>query len=395
MSRLPLFALLLAAQVSPQCGPSSTTTPSPTTPSGPQNVQSVVVNAGPNNDYVNGLFTTVTVCVPGSSNCQSISGVLVDTGSEGLRILSSALTLTLPAQTAGGAPIVECAQFQDGFTWGAVQTADVKMAGEQASAVAVQVIGETAFPNIPSGCSSTGTAEDTLATLGANGILGVGSFREDCGNSCAASGASNPGMYYTCPSSGCTVTALASARQLQNPVWLFTTDNNGIAIQLPSVQAGGATSTSGSMLFGIGTQSNNGLGSAKVLTTDASGNFTTIFSGKSYAQSFIDSGSNAYYFLDTTATGLPVCFDAKDFYCPTNTQTLSATNRGANGTTAAVTFNIGNADQLSSRFAALGELGGPNAGAFDFGLPFFFGRTVFVSIDGQAAPGGTAPYWAY
>src|ERR1700756_1078527 len=55
------------------------------------NTQLVVANAGPDNNYANGLFTTVTVCAPGTSNCQNINGVLVDTGSFGLRILSSAL----------------------------------------------------------------------------------------------------------------------------------------------------------------------------------------------------------------------------------------------------------------------------------------------------------------
>jgi hypothetical protein len=40
-------------------------------------------------------------------------------------------------------------------------------------------------------------------------------------------------------------------------------------------------------------------------------------------------------------------------------------------------------------------LGGTFSGGFDWGLPFFFGRNVFVAIQGQSTPGGTAPYWAY
>jgi hypothetical protein len=106
------------------------------------NFQSIVVNAGPANNYFNGAFTSVTVCAPGTSTCQTIDGILVDTGSTGLRVLGSSLTLSLPQQTdASGAPVAECFNFLDGFTWGAVQSADIKMGGEQANGVPVQVIG--------------------------------------------------------------------------------------------------------------------------------------------------------------------------------------------------------------------------------------------------------------
>jgi hypothetical protein len=32
---------------------------------------------------------------------------------------------------------------------------------------------------------------------------------------------------------------------------------------------------------------------------------------------------------------------------------------------------------------------------FDWGVPFFFGRNVFVAIEGSSTPGGTGPYVAY
>jgi len=92
-----------------------------------QNVQAITVDPGPTNN-VNLLFTTVTICTPGTSNCQAIDHVLVDTGSTGLRIVSSVLSpsLSLQQQTANGSPVVECGQFADGFTWGPVKLADVK-----------------------------------------------------------------------------------------------------------------------------------------------------------------------------------------------------------------------------------------------------------------------------
>ena len=392
MHRVLLFALLVAQEITPQCGGSPASTPAPAS-----NVQAIVVNAGPTNNYFNGAFTSVTICVPGqTTGCQTIDGVLVDTGSSGLRVLSSALTLSLPQQAgSNGGPIVECAQFLDGFTWGPVQTADVKLAGEQASRVPVQVIDERTFPNIPTSCSSSGTAEDTLDALGANAILGVGLFKQDCGLACAFVGSSNPGFYFSCPASGCQPAAVPLVSQVQNPVALFPTDNNGVVIQLPAVPAGGAVSVTGSLIYGIGTQSNNALGSAKVLTVDAIGNITTVFGSRSYPASFIDSGSNGIYFLDSASTGLPLCPDSSDFYCPASTQSLSTTNIGTNGVSVPALFNVGNADTLNSRFFAFSEISGPNADGFDFGLGFFFGRSVFTAIEGQATAGGAGPYFAY
>src|ERR1700724_2080773 len=122
-----LLALLSPLVVNPDCG-SSNTPPSNVVVATGQNVQPISVNAGPANNYANGVFTSVTICVPGNaSSCQTIDGVLVDTGSTGLRILSSALSLVLPQQTASGIPVAECNQFQDGFTWGPVQVAGVTM----------------------------------------------------------------------------------------------------------------------------------------------------------------------------------------------------------------------------------------------------------------------------
>src|SRR2546428_12854128 len=129
--------LLLAAQVAtPKCGEQGS---SATSPASGNNVLPIAVNAGPTNNALNQAFATVTICVPGTSNCQSIGGILIDTGSSGLRILSSAVTLSLPQQNgAAGAPVVECLPFVDGITWGPVHTADIRLAGEPANSVPIQ-----------------------------------------------------------------------------------------------------------------------------------------------------------------------------------------------------------------------------------------------------------------
>lgn len=377
------------------CGGSSSKTTTNSIAPSASNVAPISVTPGPTGNYANGAFASVTICAPSSSTCQTVSNVLVDTGSSGLRILSSALTISLPQQTSGSDPVAECLPFISGYTWGPVETAQVQIAGETASSVPIQVINSTAFP-VPSGCSSFGQPIETLQELGANGLLGVGLAGPDCGTSCAQTGSSNPGLYYVCPSSSCTVTAEAVAQQVQNPVALFASDNNGVIVELPSA-SGAAATLSGSLVFGIGTQSNNSLNSATVYTVDDYGNFTTTYSGQSYPNSFIDSGSNGYFFLDSAVTGIPDCSSNLDgFYCPSNTENLSATNQGANGASGTVNFSVASAQTLlsNSSDAVFSELAGPGQD-FDWGLPFFFGRNVYVAIEGASTPGGTGPYWAY
>jgi len=402
MRQWRLIGLFCLAGLLGACGgggsSSSSSSPSASSPTVAEaNVQPVSVTLGPEGNYPNGFFTSVTLCVPGTSNCQTVNDILVDTGSFGLRILASALTLSLPGQTdASGNPIGECAPFIRQFTWGPVATANVHMSGETASDMPLQVIGAANFPGPPADCPNGLPPADTVSSLGANGILGIGTFVQDCGTACASSGPSNPGFYYSCPSSGCVVTTESLQNQVQNPVANFPTDNNGVLIRLPAVGAQGAATASGSLIFGIGTQSNNGLGSARIYTTDDLGNFTTVYAGNSYPLSFIDSGSNGLFFLNSSVTGIAQCASDSVFYCPSKTSSSTAQNVGQNGTSGSVSFSIANAEQLfSTNNAAFSDLGGPNAGAFDWGVPFFFGREVFVAIEGAQTPAGPGPYWAY
>ncbi len=191
--------------------------------------------------------------------------------------------------------------------------------------------------------------------------------------------------------------AESASKQVQNPVAFFAGDNNGVLIDLPAVPASTAT-VSGSVIFGIGTQSNNSLGSAQVLTVDPNtGTFTTTFKGQAYP-GFIDSGSNAYFFLGSSKTGISTCPSPESaFYCPSSPAALSAKNIGFNGASNTVTFTIDNANQLFSHSGdtVLPALSGPNPGAFDWGLPFFFGLKVYTAIETRNTPGGPGPYWAY
>jgi hypothetical protein len=385
------FSVLMAFSFLAGCGGGSSGGSNTIVSSG-NNVAAISVNAGPADNYANGSFASVTVCVPGTSNCQTVDDVLVDTGSSGLRILSSALSLSLPQQEASGNPVFECFPFESGYTWGPVQMADVDIADEMASSAPVQIIGTNTA--VPDGCLSFGLpSSNTLDTLGANGIIGVGLFVQDCGEYCeqVQTAAGNPNIYYQCASSPCQAIGESLAQQVPNPVTLFATDNNGVIIELPAV-SGSEPSLSGSLVFGIGTESNNALGGATIYTADSSGSFTTTYSGSPYSGSFIDSGSNGFFF-PSTITICPSDSNASGFYCPSSTENLSANNQGVNGANGMMNFSIANASTLfDSNDFVFGDLGGPASGYFDWGLPFFYGRNVFTGIQSTAYPNG---YWAY
>lgn len=369
--------------------------------SGSGNVLPIVIGAG---NYVNGAFTSVTICTPGTSSCQTINNILVDTGSYGLRILGAALSQSLPAQTTTtGATVGECTAFADGYTWGPVATADVKLAGESASSLPVAVFGASSvFPSFPTSapaaCARNGKEEDTFATFGANGVLGVGPFAQDCGSGCASN--SSNGFYYACGSTtiSCIGITQTLPRQVTNPVADFSTDNNGVLVELPAIGANGQSGVNGSLIFGIGTQSNNALGSARVLTLNSSGNFTTVYKGTTF-DAFIDSGSNAFYFADSS---IPACTSSNvtGFYCPSSTLSLSGQMIGNNGASVTVPFSVANAGNLTTtNNAAFNDLAGTTGsslnGFFDWGMPFLFGHNVYFALENQQTSGGVGPYYAF
>jgi hypothetical protein len=383
-------------------GGSSSSGTGTVTPS--SNVVSVTVSAGPAGvNAVNTLYTTVTVCVPGTTTCQTIDNIQVDTGSYGLRLLAPVLTLTLPVTTAaGGGGLVECTEFVDGYSWGPVALVDLQISGETASSVPVQLIGDPRYPTAPSDCSGPApTAENTVATFGANGILGIGPFAQDCGSYCEAN-IPEPIQYYGCTAATtCTGSLVALSAQVQNPVTMFATDNNGTIITLPSVASAGAANVTGSLIFGIDTESNNASGTETVVPVADTGFVTTVFDSQTLDESFVDSGSNATYFSDSSITQCPTSGSSStsisDFYCPSSPLTLTAAFVLADNSTVNATFEVVNADTASDTVTAYPGLAGtnPTANSFDWGLPFFFGRRVANAIEGAATSVGTGPYIAY
>jgi len=345
--------------------------------------------------YLNKACVSVTICSPGTTNCQTINDILLDTGSYGLRIFSQVLTVPLSQVSTNSGSLAECVQFADGTAdWGPVQIASVILGNEPAVQVPIQVIDSTFGAPTQSQCPSP-NASPSSRGAGYNGILGVGLFAHDCGSQCTTS--VNNGIYYTCTGSSCTGTTVALDNQVQNPVALLPLDNNGVIIQLPSIPATGSPSVNGSLILGIGTQSNNMPSGAVAYTVDQHGDFSTTFNSTPYS-GFIDSGSNGLFF---SPSPLPNCPSPNQgWFCPSSTQQLSATNTGNTGSpTGAVSFQIGNLDTLISSNPSnkvFNDIGGSTSGTlFDWGLPFFFGRNVFVGIEGMRSSLGTGPYWAY
>ena len=361
------------------------------------NVMAITVNGSLCSDatssgYINKPCVSVTVCNPGTSVCQTIPDILLDTGSYGLRIFRSAIPgLTLPQVTTNSGSLAACVQFADDTSlWGSVQLADVQLGSEPVVQIPVQII-DASFGVRPSSCAN---ADPDPATAGYTGILGVGVFSQDCGQACVNN--AGIGIYFSCTGAACSGTTVPLANQIQNPAAHLPLDNNGILVQLPPVALGGVPSVSGSLIFGIGTQANNIPAAPTVFPIDAFGDFRTIFNGVN-RRSFLDTGSNGIFFPSSDPL-LPVCSAPNsEWYCPPATTAFSATTIGATGSPSApVSFDIGNfANLISTGNQVFSEVGGPFPSDFDWGLPFFMGRNVFFGFQGKVSGLGTGPYVAY
>lgn len=394
------------------------------TPTGP-NTTEIVIDTGPDSGFALGAanipYVTVTLCKPGSATeCVVIDHVFLDTGSIGLRVFRGSVAalglpaLSLPADAPSNTPAgpaAECYPFVLGAVWGPLARADVRIGGELAPDLPIQVIDDAASPTLtpPQDCvaAANGGLLNSAASLQANGILGIGMVRYDCGLNCVTGNyAGGFTLYYACPngSGSCVPAAVPGDLQMQNPIASFVpgtggvANNNGSAIVLPAVPDFGASIVKGRLVFGIGTQSNNQIPpTARIYPVDANPandatylTLRTTVGTKSYPASYIDSGSNALFFDDTAiAMGCQSSSGSTGgWYCPASVLRATATLTGSDGTSGNVDLSIANADVLFSTgnvgFANLGGAAGQGADTFVWGLPFFYGRTVLTSIWGQA-----------
>ncbi len=359
------------------------------------NVMPITVNGSlcSADSYLNKPCVSVTICTPGTSTCQTITDILLDTGSFGLRIFKQALNVSLPQVTVASGLLAECVQFADGSSlWGPVQRAGIILGNEPAVEAPIQIIDST-FGTASSECEN---ADQSPTEAGFNGILGVGFFAQDCGHVCAFVAENR--MYYSCSGLNCSGTTVALSSQVHNPVTLLPNDNNGVIVKLPDIPSEGSSSVNGNLILGIGTQSNNIPSAVSTYAADQFGEFITIFDGNIHS-SFIDSGSNGLFFPSPSSGLLPNCPSPNSaWFCPLSITNLSATTKAASGSPSGVVpFRIGNLYSLifSSSNNVFDDIGGDQPGMFDWGLPFFLGRDVFFGFEGSQSSLGTGPYYAY
>jgi Protein of unknown function (DUF3443) len=401
----------------------------------------------------NSVFITVQICPHGSSsNCVTVDHVSIDTGSIGLRVLASSLntlnanfltntpmvTATASTNATITGPLAECEQFGGGYTWGSVRNVDISIAGtnETASNVPMQVIGDlgdsqpTCASQSVTGFQLTGSTNGvanalTNTNLGGNGLIGVSLYQWDClgcvnqAEPPEGTPATDNLAYAVCPDTtgnGCVPTTATLAQQVANPIPSFATDNNGFIMNMDAITstAGSSTAVTGTMTFGIGTQSNNAVGSATTYDADPDTEpgviQTTWPVGGTQYDGLFDSGSSAYYFTNTTNPAIALCGTTapnNQIYCPGGptavansagtTLNLSAVIQDAAGDaspSSTVNFSITNPlANYSNTTIAADNIGGTVVFSyFIWGMPYFYGHKLYFGIAGiTQTPGTTSP----
>ena len=391
------------------------------------------------------------------AKCKTIDHVQVDTGSVGLRVLASKVAglglipveLGASAGTAGVAgQAYECYPFVVGGLWGQTAVADVGLGEQWASTLPIQVIQDdtAAAVQAPQNCidAVNGEVLSSADKLGSNGILGIGSVTLDCGRLCLDNHYANSYVqYYSCPASAssalqCTPAAVAANLQVFNPVAALgkdpannnLADNNGVVLVLPSVPETGAAKVNGELIFGINTRSTDvgkrsisnqlAIESKRILlgvdwqnSLSAHGfdsylNISTEYNGRIIYNSYLDTGTNGFFFYDSSIAlcSTPITH-LSTWYCPPTQLPKSAVlsdgdSPGLNALT--VSFLVRDSGTvLPSSTALPGMAGAPadpltSAASFSWGLPFFYGKRVLLSIwDPDAADPlfSTSPWYSF
>jgi len=365
------------------------------TKSGLAAVNSIDIQVGGPNGEHNIPFVSVTICSPGTDHCQTIDRIVLDTGSSGLRIFSSLVRLSLPASLdKNGKSIAECMLYGGGASeWGAVVVADVILGSGRAKDTPIQ-LWDAQFGSRPSSCPMPAS---TPELAGSNGTLGISNGLTDCfGNSCPQSGGE---PYYLCDGTGCTPFPISVQQLVQNPISRLSTDNNGVTVFFPPVPAVGATGVKGKLIMGVGTNASN---QPPAKTTPIPATYDGWFKGKL-------NGGIAYWARMDTGTqawglpsdnGTPLCTGAgasRHYLCPVSPEQFAISVEDFSGAQVqTLSFEISNADsELSSGNLVFNNIaqswGAGISNDLIFGMPFFYGKSVYFVFDGKSSPLGLGP----
>lgn len=348
----------------------------------------------------NKFLVTLKVCVPGGGLCQMVDKIMLDTGSVGLRIHASALPVLrehFPKQNQMGEILAECALFGNFYTWGSITRADVRFSEREASSLPLQVYEDSALPKVDTtGCGkqigSLRNPDPSIVKF--NGVLGIRGTRLD------------RQLYLRCQpnSNTCFTAALADDKLLPNPLLTLPEDNNGYQIVMPLIPESGATRVTGALVLGLNTQTNNRFTEVsgetpKMLALDAQQRFALHIAGASYG-ALIDSGTSVNVL---PSLNFPSCRENFQLgYCPGSA--VQQAIRLASASQPSVVFDaslpIGNALDLQvTNFPALINIASATPATVNafgiqalLGAPFFYGRRISFSIDGQPVlvSGGTS-----
>lgn len=338
--------------------------------------------------YVNAPCVTVNVCDTGNSNCSTINNVLLDTGSYGLRVFNSTLSQStlnnLVPVTYNSNPVGECVSYGDGSqNWGGIYFANIQLnSSNVASGIPIQII-NSSFQTSPSACYNATTSP---SAFGVNGILGVGVYQQDGGD------------YYSCANNVCSRISLPANKQVTNPISALPNNNNGLTISFPNVSNTGSNNISGVMQFGVNTNSNNTITTTNnftaTLNSDGLPIFNSLLNGNIYS-SFLDSGTNT---LGVSNSGLPT---SSGFLNPAANTVLNITSLNSSSVYVNTFVTIASLSSLNTNYYdAFNDIGtdlsfGTATNYIDFGMPYFYGKTIQIVFNGKSSNIGDGPLWAW
>ncbi len=369
------------------------------------NVTSIIVDSGYNESGSNIPYVTVTICKPGTLQCQVLDHVILDTGSTGFKIDQSQLTLNdLPIITYSDLPLYECALYGAGYLFGSLAYADIKLSGETAINIPIEIINDGSQDGVPTSCSN-GVSFVDLSALGAKAIIGINVI-------------SNPNntyfpLVYT-SSNQESYSLIADPNTIPvklnvNPIAAFIADNNGAILQLPFVDNTSNTPIDGTLTFGLNTQADNIVSESiyKLLGSPNQIDYIGAFiadSGELVTQAIFDSGTPVLAFYSTVINQCPESGDMAGYYCPDNGVQLwtSILTNYSSGVVVPINELI-ESYAFSEKFSVvpfLGYMMDASENLTIYGLPAFFGRSIYLGFEGNSTdrvntPLGMAPAWGF